>query len=70
MVKAGDRVMQAFASLDGIMIQQFLQECLDAKMAEALETDVPGVYRAQGAALELKELVALAKNSRERLHST
>lgn len=69
MIKADERVMRAFISPDGQIILDFIRKCFDAKTAEALVTDAPAVYRSQGAANELNEIIDLANNARDRLHS-
>ncbi len=70
MVKADKRVMAALLSPDGQIITKFLEKCLDDKVDLCLESSGESVYRAQGAALELKDLVKLAQNSSNVLKST
>jgi len=70
MVKADKRVMEAFVSPAGQIIEEFLSACMLEKIAESLESEGTPMYRAQGVAVELKEIVKLANNSRDILHST
>lgn len=70
MVKADKRVMEAFASPAGRIIAEFLEDSYWEKLADSASMDAPAVYRAQGAAAELREHVELAKTSASKLHST
>jgi len=72
MIKAKNerQVMEAFVSPQGQIIIQFLLDCHEAKTAEcvtAIETMF--IYRSQGAASELNEILELASNARKVLHS-
>lgn len=72
MVKAKNekQVMEALISQQGQVIMQFLQECHQAKMIECVtSTETIFIYRAQGAAAELNEVLELASNARKVLHS-
>lgn len=70
MIKADKRTMEAFVSPAGQVIRDFLDKCAQEKTAESLEAESTPMYRAQGAAIELNEIVKLAKNSRDILNST
>jgi len=71
MIQADKRVMQAFVSPEGQIIRDFLTKCYEAKAEELmLAIDEVPMFRAQGAGNELKEVVTLANNSHNILHST
>jgi hypothetical protein len=70
MVRAKNKVLEAFMSPEGKIIAEFLEECMDDKVARTLEAEDVQMYRAQGAALELIEIVDLAKDALNRLHSS
>ena len=72
MVKAKNekQVMEALVSPQGQTIMQFLIDCHAAKMVECVTaTEAIFIYRAQGAAGELNEVLELASNARKVLHS-
>lgn len=72
MIKAKNekQVMEAFVSPQGQIIKQFLQDCHADKMIECVTTtDTVFIYRAQGAAGELNEILELASNAVKVLHS-
>ena len=70
MIKASERVMRAFTMPEGIVIKQFLEECLAEQDRYCRGLTGEGVYRAQGAALELQEIIDLANNARDALESS
>lgn len=72
MIKAKDerKVMEAFVSPQGQIIKQFLLECgLEKSLECTMATETIFIHRAQGAAAELNEIVALANNAPKVLHS-
>jgi len=69
MVKASQRVMEAFVSPQGKVIRDFLMECALDKMSKLLVAEKIEMYRTQGAAQELNEMVDLASNAEKGLHS-
>jgi len=69
MVRADKRVMQAFTTPEGQVIKKFLEECLGVKDADCRNMEGNLIYRAQGAAQELEEIVGLANNARNALES-
>ena len=69
MVKAGKMVMQCFTTPEGQVIKRFLEECLADKDKECRVREGNDVYRSQGAALELEEIINLANNARDALES-
>jgi hypothetical protein len=70
MINADKRVIQAFDSPDGKIIADFLNKCSGEKVGESLITEKATMYRAQGAAVELMEIVELAKKAKDILNST
>jgi len=64
------QVMEALVSVQGQIIMQFLMDCHASKMVECVtSTETIFIYRAQGAAGELNEILELASNARKVLHS-
>ena len=64
------QVMEALISPQGQIIRQFLQDCHSEKMIECVtQTEIEMIYRSQGAALELNEILELASNAQKVLHS-
>jgi len=67
MVKADKRVMQTFLTPQGQVILGFLKQCLAVKDADCRNMEGNLLYRSQGAAQELEEIVELANNARNAL---
>ena len=65
MVRGTDKVMRAWLTPEGAAIKEFLQACLDEKDKECRVREGNDVYRAQGAANELAEIIDLANNARD-----
>ena len=64
MITAEDKVIRALLTPDGKIIAEFLNKCSQEKVQESLVAldNIP-MYRAQGAAIELKEIVTLANKA-------
>lgn len=67
MIKADKRVMRALTTPEGQVIRQFIELCLAEQDQRCRQADGNNVYRAQGAAVELQEIVDLANNARDAL---
>lgn len=70
MVRADRRVMQSLLTPEGQVIVDFLKLCRDVKDSECRQQEGNLIYRAQGAAQELDEIITLANNARDALEST
>jgi len=72
MIKAKNekQVMEALVSHQGQVIVQFLMDCYASKMVECVTAiESAFIYRSQGAAGELNEILELASNAKKVLHS-
>lgn len=65
MIRAEDDTIKAFQTGPGYRIMLFLEACLNDQDKKLRVTDGPDMYRAQGAANELDEIIALAKTARD-----
>lgn len=69
MISGNKMVMQCFTTPEGQIIKRFLEECLADKDKECRVREGNDVYRSQGAANELSEIIDLANNARDALES-
>jgi hypothetical protein len=72
MIKAKNekQIMEALISPQGQIIANFLIECHSEKTIECVtQSEIEQIYRAQGAAGELNEILELASNARKVLNS-
>lgn len=63
------QLMEALISPHGQIILEFLEDCGEDKMEKLMVAEGNELYRTQGAVQELKEIVKLAYNARNILHS-
>ncbi len=69
MIQGSKIVMNAFATPQGRIIRDFLEKCALEKISKLLVAEDHEMYRTQGAAQELNEIVDLANNAEKGLHS-
>ena len=65
MIRADEDIMKAFQTAPGYRIMEFLDKCLKDQDKKLRVAEGPEMYRAQGAANELDEIVTLAKKARD-----